>query len=144
MASRIRFSALGSSTLNASAQFNSLANEGNAAGSVVASSSFGQMYADWFLSASYTTAPSGHVALYFVPTFGGSSVDGSSSVDPPANHLAGSFALREATGRQLILTSFILMPNRDFFPVLINKGNATMGAGSNFLYFQAYDVNPDA
>ena len=144
MASRIRFSALGSSTLNASAQFNSLANEGNAAGSVVAASSFGQMYSDWFLSASYTTAPSGHVALYFVTYFGGSPTDGSSAVDPPTNSLVGAFALREATGRQLIPLNFMLMPNRDFIPTLINKGNVTMGAGSNFLYFQPYDVNPDA
>ena len=144
MASRIRWSALAASTKVASVEFNSLANEGNAAGSLVAASANGQMYSDWFLSASYTTAPSGQVALYFVPYFAGSTMDGSSAVDPPANHLVGSFALREATGRQLILLSYILMPNRDFTPVLINKGNATMGAGSNSLFFQAYDVNPDA
>lgn len=144
MASRIRFSTLGASTKVASSEFVSLANEGNAQASLVVASSFGQMYSDWFLSASYTTAPSGHVALYFVPTFAGSTADGGSAIDPPATHLVGSFALREATGRQLIMLSYLIMPPRDFFPVLINKGAATMGAGSNFLYFQPYDVNPDA
>ncbi len=144
MASRIRWGPLSGSTLLASAQFNSLADEGNAAGSIVALSAFGQMHSDWFLSASYTTAPSGQVDLYFVTYFGGSPTDGSSSVDPPANSLVGSFALREATGRQLIPLNFMIMPNRDFTPVLINRGNVTMGAGSNFLYIQPYDVNPDA
>lgn len=144
MASRIRFSALGASTKVASSEFVSLANEGNAAGSLVAASSFGQMYSDWFLSASYTTAPSGHVALYFVPTFAGSAADGGSAIDPPPTHLVGAFALREATGRQLVLLSYMLLPPRDFVPVLINKGGVTMGAGSNSLYFQPYDVNPDA
>jgi hypothetical protein len=144
MASRIRFSALAASTLVASVEFNSLADEGNAAGSLVAASSYGQMYADWFISASYTSAPSGHVELYFVSYFGGSPTDGGSAIDPPANSLVGSFALREATGRQLIPMNFLMMPNRDFIPTLINRGNVTMGAGSNFLYFQPYDVNPDA
>ena len=142
MASAIQWGALGASTLVASAEFNSLADEGNAAGSLISASQ--NMYTDWFLSASYTTAPSGHVGLYFVTYFGGSATDGDASVDPPATGLVGNFPLREAVGRQKIPLNFILMPNRDFNPVLINQAGTAMGAGSNFLYFQAYDVNPDA
>lgn len=144
MASRIRFSALAASTLTGSAEFNSLANNSVATGSVVSVSSWGQMYADWFLSASCTTTPSGGLNLYLLPFINGSPTSGCASASPPANNLVGVFAPMSATGRQLLSIPFVMMPNRDFVPVVTNALGVSLGAGSNFMYFQPYDVNPDA
>jgi len=142
MASSMRFTTLGASTLSASAQMDSLANEGNAAGSLISASQ--RLYSDWFIHSEPGSVASGHLALYFVTNFGASSADGSSAIDPPNNALVGVFPFRSAACAQSISLNFIPTPNRDFTPVIINKTGVTLGASKNFLYYQMYDINPDA
>lgn len=142
MASQINWTGLGASTLVASAEFDSLADEGNVGGSLVAASQ--NTYSDWFLHIDNPgTAPSGHIELYFVTNFAGSLADGGSAIDPAPTALVGNFPLREATAAQNIALNFLLVPNQDFTPVLINKGNVTLSGSENFLYFQQYNENPD-
>jgi hypothetical protein len=142
MASQIKWTTLGASTLVASAEFDSLADEGNVAGSLVAASQ--NTYSDWFLHLDNPgTAPSGHIELYFVTQFAGSTIDGGSAIDPQPTALVGNFSMREATAAQNMGLGFLLVPNQDFTPVLINKANVTLSGSLNFLYFQQYNENPD-
>ena len=143
MASRIGYTALSASALNASAVFNSLADDGNASGTIIEASDYGQMYGDFVLQASYTTAPSGGVSLYFSTIHGNLQVDGDGSTDPPPNALVGVFSMRQVTGQQTVAINFLQIPNRDFQPIYINETGVAMGAGSNAAYFELYDVNPD-
>ncbi len=142
MASSMKWTTLGASTLSMSAQLDSIADEGNAAGSLITASQ--HMYSDWFLRVDQLAASARHLELYLVPNFSGSTAYGSSTIDPAPNLLTGAFPTAAAACPQNMLLSFVITPNRDFTPVIINKTGSAIGGSNNFLYFQMYNINPDA
>ena len=141
MASRVGWtSILAGSTLAASAELDNLADGANASGSLISASQY--MYSNWFFHTEMSVAASGHVELYFIGYMGGSAANGGATVDPGVGPDA-TFPLNATAGGQSVMRSTVLLPNTDFHPLIINETGSNLSGSNNFLYFEAFDINPD-
>lgn len=135
------WASLGASTLIASAELDSLADDATVVGSAVAASQY--LYADWFCRIDPGAAiPAGGIlSLYFVTEMGGSAADGDASIDPANNLWVGNFVCRNTAGSQHMAINYTPLPNRDFTPIIINESGCAMGGSNQFIYFQPYNVD---